>query len=389
MDAASLIANAVSTGVQTVASMVGLPPGAHWQPIYRLIYNGKDVTSSLAGRLLDLTLRDQRGFEADQLDITLDDSDGALPLPAAGATLDLAIGWQHIGLIGKGTFKIDDVEHSGAPDTITIRARAANMAGGLTTKKEVSWHKTTVGTIVQTIAVRNQLTPKIHEKLGSMPVPHMDQANESDANFLTRLAEQHDAIASVKDGKLLFMPAGFSETVSGKAIPTLVITRSVGDQHRYSLSNGQAYNKVKAYYYDVKAGKRGEVVVDKNTPPVLPKAKKSRRKKAKPPPRAVKPSAASEATAEVENMLVLRHTYASQNNAERAAQAALAKAERGKASFSITLARGNPLLFPETPAKLLGFKNELDGDSWIVTQCTHTINGSGYTTQVECEVSVG
>lgn len=386
-NALSLITSAVATGVQTVSAMVGLPPGAHWRPIYQLTYNGKDVTKDLVGRVKDLTLRDQRGFEADQLDITLDDSDGALPLPAAGAKLQFAIGWEHIGLINKGEFVIDDVEHSGTPDTITIRARAANMAGGLTTKKEVSWHATTVGKIVQTIAVRNKLTPKIHEKLGSMPVKHMDQANESDANFLTRLAEHHDAVASVKDGKLLFMPASFSETVSGKTIPTLVIARAVGDQHQYSLNAGQAYNKVKAYYYDVKAGKRGEVVVDKNTPPVLPKAKKSRRKKVKPPPRAVKPATKAVPAAEVENVLVLRHTYASQNNAERAAQAALAKAERGKATFSITLARGNPLLYPETPAQLMGFKKDIDGDNWLITQCTHSISDSGYTTQVECEMA--
>ena len=48
--------------------MVGLPPGAHWRPIYQLTYNGKDVTKDLVGRVKDLTLRDQRGFEADQLD---------------------------------------------------------------------------------------------------------------------------------------------------------------------------------------------------------------------------------------------------------------------------------------------------------------------------------
>lgn len=392
MSAASLIQTAISEGFQTLAAMVGVPPGGYWEPDYRLTYNGKDVTHSLQGRLMSLTLRDQRGFEADQLDITLDDSDGRLPLPAAGATLQLAIGWKHLGLIDKGVFTIDDVEHSGAPDTITIRARAANMAGGLTTKHEQSWHATTVGQIVDTVAKRNKLTPSVHQQLGGMAVPHMDQTNESDANFLTRLAEQHDAITSVKNGRLLFMPAGFTETVSGRSIPTLVITRSIGDQHRYSLSNGQAYNKAKAYYHDVKAGKRGEVVVDGSTPPVLPKRrpKTGRRKKGQ------KKSAAPAAqpapnvpVTDTDNLLVLRHTYASQNNAARAAQAALAKAERGRASFSITLARGNPLIYPETPAVLLGFKSEMDSEQWLVTQCTHNISDSGYTTEVECEVSPG
>lgn len=367
-----------------------LPPGGHWQPVYQLLYNGRDISSDLRGRLLDLTLRDQRGFESDQLDITLDDSDGALPLPSAGATLQLALGWAHTGLIDKGSFQIDDVEHEGAPDRIMIRARSANMAGTLTEKREQSWHRQTIGSIVQTIAKRAGLTPSVADALASVQVAHLDQAGESDANLLTRLAEQHDAIASVKQGRLLFMPASHSQTVSGQTVPPLLITRAEGDQHRYSLGAGQAYTKVKASYYDTKTGKKGEVVVDENTPPVLPKSKrkKTRGGKASPPP--AKPAGTSTSSTDpaVENILVLRHTYASADNAQRGAQAALQKAKRGVASFSITLARGNPAIYPETPAVLAGFKPQIDAEAWVVTQCTHSLNEARLSTSVEFEVAL-
>ena len=50
----------------------------------------------------------------------------------------------------------------------------------------------------------------VQEKLGSIKLAHIDQ-NESDANLMTRIADEHDAIATVKNGTLLFMAKGKSE----------------------------------------------------------------------------------------------------------------------------------------------------------------------------------
>lgn len=45
-------------------------------PAFRIVIEGKDVTQTLDKRLLGMTLTDNRGFEADQLDLELDDADG-------------------------------------------------------------------------------------------------------------------------------------------------------------------------------------------------------------------------------------------------------------------------------------------------------------------------
>ncbi|WP_255315248.1 hypothetical protein [Pandoraea pnomenusa] len=70
-------------------------------PIYRIRKDGKDITGAFDGRLISLRLEENRGFEADRLDIELDDSDGALELPSRGAKLSVAIGWKHEGLVDK------------------------------------------------------------------------------------------------------------------------------------------------------------------------------------------------------------------------------------------------------------------------------------------------
>ncbi|STO65214.1 Late control protein D protein [Escherichia coli] len=43
-------------------------------PAFSISIEGKDITTVLDNRLMSLTLTDNRGFEADQLDLELDDA---------------------------------------------------------------------------------------------------------------------------------------------------------------------------------------------------------------------------------------------------------------------------------------------------------------------------
>ena len=62
-------------------------------PDFDILAEGKTL-SGVAERLMSLSLTDNRGFEADQLTITLDDADGQLQLPPRGARLTVLIGWK-------------------------------------------------------------------------------------------------------------------------------------------------------------------------------------------------------------------------------------------------------------------------------------------------------
>ncbi len=135
--------------------------GAKIAPAFMLKLDNDDITQDFSDRLISLTMTDNRGFEADQLDIELDDTDGQIAMPPRGATLTLWLGWQGSALIKKGTFTVDEIEHRGAPDTLTIRGRSADFRGTLNSRREQSWHDTTLGQIVETIAARNKLTASV------------------------------------------------------------------------------------------------------------------------------------------------------------------------------------------------------------------------------------
>lgn len=287
------------------------------QPDYRITIedkdgNSTDLTPVFAGRLVSLTLTDNCSLEADMLDLSLDDSDGLLDIPNRGARLRVAIGWKGQPLVDKGVYTVDEIEHSGSPDTLFIRARSADLRTGLTRQRERSYHNQTVRQIITALAGAHKLKPVIRATLADEVVPHLHQTSESDANLLTRLADQFDAIGTVKDGRFLFIKAGEATTASGEPMPAISITRQVAVQ----------------------------------TEPV---------------------------TSSAENTKVLRHLYASEATALRGARAAFAKLQRGVATFSITLAIGRPELRTELPVTVSGWKPQIDATGWLVSQVTHTM----------------
>lgn len=336
----------------------------HPRPWYALTLDGRNITPLVSPILENLTLIDKRGFEADELDLTLDDSDGRLEIPPRGARLHVALGWHGEALVDKGSFVVDEVEHSGAPDRLTIRARSADLRTGLATKREQSWHDVTVGSVVGSIAGRSGLIPVIAESLATERLAHIDQTDESDAHLLTRLARDLDAIATVKGGRLLFMPTGGATTASGLALPGVTITRRDGDAHRFHVADRNAYTGVRAYWHDTRTGRKEEVVEGDDQAPDDPET--------------TEPSAG--------NVKTLRHTFPTDREAENAARSEWQRLQRGVAEFTLTLARGRPELFPEMPARVRGFKPQIDRADWLIAEATHRLTDAGLTTALVLEI---
>ena len=62
-------------------------------PAFDLTVGGVQLLS-VNDRLMSLTLTDNRGFEADSLELTIDDTDGKIALPARGVEISVSLGWQ-------------------------------------------------------------------------------------------------------------------------------------------------------------------------------------------------------------------------------------------------------------------------------------------------------
>ena len=219
--------------------------------------------------------------------------------------------------------------------------------------------------------------PSIGKDLSDKPVEHIDQTNESDGSFLMRLARQYGAIASVKNGNLLFIRQGQGKSASGKPLPVITITRKDGDSHRFTLADRGAYTGVIASWLHTREPAKNESTTVK---------RKRRTKKQKKEPEAKQ---GDYLVGTDENVLVLNRTYANRSNAERAAKMQWERLQRGVASLSLQLAEGRADLYTEMPVKVSGFKQPIDDAEWTITTLTHTVSpDNGFTTSLELEVRI-
>ncbi|MEB3754704.1 contractile injection system protein, VgrG/Pvc8 family [Acinetobacter sp. MD2(2019)] len=324
-------------------------------PIYRIVVNGQDISSKLNNRLIRLTITDHRGLEADTITLEISDHDGMVNIPPKDAVIQVWIGWQSSGMVYKGKYSVKETEHSGAPDVVSIRATSADLKKNLKKKKERSFDQKTIEQIITTIAYEHELIPSVHADLAFISLAHIDQ-NESDANLITRIADEHDAIATVKNGILLFMPKGNAQTATGNELPMAVIKREDGDSHRYSMTDGgDDLSGVKAYYYNEKSAKKESVTVGDTD----------------------------------EYTKDMRHIFRDKETAIHAAQAEYNRVKRKSATFSISLAQGMPELIPEMTLSFVGFKSEINNVIWLGTSIQHQIDASsGFTTQIDAEIQL-
>lgn len=318
------------------------------KPYYTLSIDGNALT--LHNRSINMQVIDKNGVEADELTIDIDDHDGKVELPSRGQVLSLSFGYDG-GAVYVGKFVVDEVAHKGPPDVITVRASSADFRQDLLTEREKSYDSTTMGGVLGEIAGRQGLELAVSSELGSIPITHIDQTNESDANFITRLATEHDAVGTIKDGKLVFVPRATGKTASGKSLGGVIIKKSDTQSHDFSEQDRQEQvGAVAGYYHNKDTGKREKV------------------------------------TAGGGNTRHLKQTYNSKDEAENAAKGKLKQTKTAGKKLNLSLSLGRPELTCEMSIKTQGFKQQIDNIDWIITEVTHTLNNQdGLNTTVNCE----
>lgn len=331
----------------------------HRRAAWDLVVDGESISPTVNPRLVSLSLTERRGADADELEIVLDDHDGKLAIPPAGAIITLKLGWQDMTagatpqLIEKGTFQVQDRSHGGLPDRLTISARSADLTRAFRNRRTQTWRETTLGDVLGEIAGRNGLQPHVAAAKASIAIAHLNQARESDSAFLARLGRIHDAVATVKAGRLLFSAVGAGETAGGGQIPPASVTRRDGDRHSWKSAERENYSGVTAEWQDRSTGERRSVT-----------------------------------SGSTDNAQRLGRTYASEEAARRATESQQARQQRKGAEFSLDFARARPDLYPERTLTVSGWKPEIDGTSWLISQVRHQIDGSGGArTSIECETA--
>lgn len=338
--------------------------GTQMGPNFRIELDNHDITENFRSRLIRLVINDKLSLEVDTFTMVLDDSDGQIILPQRGSALSIAIGWHGEELIEKGTFKIGGIHHGGSPDTLTLTGFSTELTGTLKEKRSASYDEKTLGEIVQRIAKNNQLQALLSKELAAITVVHFDQTDETDLQFISRVAQRYDAIASIKCDRLMLIRRGNGTTAQGKSLARATIRRREGDKHDFVYTGNVDYIGAKAKWRDLDKATTSCVTMDAVVGP---------------PGKVFETRGSS--------YLVLTTLFTSQKEAIQALEAEWRKNQWISATLTFTLARGRPELIPEMLVNVEGFKDLIDKYIWVITNVDHTLEAvGGLTSNVTLEI---
>lgn len=227
-------------------------------------------------RLMHWSHTDTTGIKTDRLELTLN-IEGLEGLPGLNGKIGLRVGYKESGLVEKGQFVVTQRTPVLFPMRLMIVATAAPFSAADTTgyrqRRSASYGPTTLGALFRQLVSRHGYSPRVAPTLDGIAIAHIDQSNESDMAFITRLAERYSAVTKPINELYVLAEAGRAKSLSGQLLPdvTLSVTQDnrPGDQSfitaKFDEKSRAKYEGCRVTWWDAAACKQRVVQVG-NTP---------------------------------------------------------------------------------------------------------------------------
>lgn len=222
------------------------------KPIFKIEYEKKDITANISPNMLSVSYTDFEHGQSDEIEIQVEDKNNLWKsswYPSKGDSLKLNIGYEGEKLLNCGSFEIDELEFASPPDTITLKALAANIKKALRQNNNVAYENKTLKQIAQEIANKHNL--KLVGSIKDIKIKRITQYKKRDLAFLKNLAEEYGYIFKISDNKLTFY-----ETAKLKSTnPAVIITRQELTSFTIRDKSSDQYKSCEVSYHDPKSKK--------------------------------------------------------------------------------------------------------------------------------------
>jgi uncharacterized protein len=164
------------------------------------------------------------------LEVTLEDRDRRWQgpwFPQRGDQVDLSIGYAN-QLVPCGTFQVDEVELDAPPDQVKMKCLAVTITPDARTPNSLAYENVSLELIAKIIADKHGWTLVSAPEAINVQFERVTQNQESDVEFLHRLARENNYDFTVKGGQLIF----FSRTQLDAQAPVATFRRGDGNEVR-------------------------------------------------------------------------------------------------------------------------------------------------------------
>ena len=336
----------------------------------------KDVSKDIMPDLLSFSYSDKETNEADEISLALKDTQGKWAgswKPDGGESVRVYIipgsTQKKYEQLYCGRFYVDSLSAAGNPRTCELRAVSIPLNKPIRKKlKSRAWEKQTLKSIASKICNESGIS-LLFDSEHNPSYDRQDQKQESDLKFLSRLCEEEALSIKVTDNQLVIFSQESYE--SKPPIATLRLGKSDILSWSFESSQSEQYKSVTIKYRDPKKktkGSAGGYDMD------LQKVKKDKVNDA-----VLTYTYTDPTVGEDGQEFALKKRATSIADAKRLARAKLRSLNNRHIRGSMSI-MGDVSMLAGCVIRCAGF-GSFDGN-FIIEQATHTVDGSGYKTDL-------
>ena len=167
-------------------------------------------------------------------------------VPSAGDAVSLLIGYAGELLLPCGDFQVDDLELEGPPDVFHLRCLPAWITPSLRTRNSLGYENQTMLQIAATVAARHGMTVIGAPNELDVSYLRITQKQETDLEFLHRIATEHDYNFTVRGTQLVFYARPLLEAQPA----VLTLQRNTVERFSFVAKTHRIYKQAQAAYFD-------------------------------------------------------------------------------------------------------------------------------------------
>jgi uncharacterized protein len=218
-------------------------------PSWVLIYQGVNITSDISRMVLSISYLDELGGRAGELEVELEDREKRWQnawFPQQGDSVSLLIGYGGEPLLTCGDFQVDDLEVQGPPDVFHLRCLPAWITPSLRTRNSFGYENQTLLQIASTVAERQGMSVVGAPNQIDVSYLRISQKQETDLEFLRRIAREHDYDFTVRGTQLVFYARPQLEAQP----PVLTLYRNAVERFSFISKTHRIYRQAQTSYFD-------------------------------------------------------------------------------------------------------------------------------------------
>lgn len=219
-----------------------------------VLYNGTGISTDIAPYVLDFSCTDNAGDKADDISLTLENRDRIWTKAwafAEGDKLRVSIDCENWLAQGDsysyacGTYSIDEIEDSGPPSVVAVRAVSSTVTESLRREQKTrAWENLSLQDIAGDLSGEHGLG--LLYDAPAVRYERRDQRHESDLAFLSRLAKEAGCRVKVAEEQLILF---HGQTYDAKS-PGLILTPRNLASWKLKSQSHSVYNACKVDYWN-------------------------------------------------------------------------------------------------------------------------------------------